>query len=116
MIDKKYVDFIIDILDCVENINLITLNISFEEFENSKTIYPATERYFEIMGEAANRIPDYLQEQYHDVPWREVIGMRNIIIHAYDHVIPDILWKTIKLNLPPLKESLSRMLIDLENK
>lgn len=116
MIEKKYFDFINDILNSIENINIITADISFEEFESSKTIYPATERYFEIMGEAANRIPESLQNEYPDVLWREIIGMRNVIIHAYDHIIPDILWKTIQLNLLPLKESLNKMLIDLEKR
>ncbi len=111
---RNYADFIGDILDCIDNINEITQNITCEEFVQSKTVYPATERYFEIIGEAAKRIPKDLQDQYPEIPWREIIGMRNVIIHTYDNVIAEILWDTIKTKILPLRSSLNKMLKELE--
>jgi uncharacterized protein with HEPN domain len=55
-----------------------------------------------------------LQDKYPEIPWREIIGMRNVIIHTYDNVIAEILWDTIKTKILPLRSSLNKMLKELE--
>ena len=60
----------------------------------------AVERNFEIIGEATKRLPDSLREQHPDIPWREMAGMRDMIIHQYDEIDIDEVWTAIEKNLP----------------
>ena len=71
-------------------------------------------RLVEMIGEAANWIPREVQEQYPDIPWANIVGMRNRIIHEYDKVDLDILWQTAKERLPELVKALNEALNFLE--
>ena len=82
MKNPHYDDYIQDMVDAAIKIQQKTQSITREEFEKDDTLGLAIERLFEILGEAANRIPKELQEKYPDIPWGSIIGMRNIIIHA----------------------------------
>jgi uncharacterized protein with HEPN domain len=64
----------------------------------------------ENIGEAAARVSQEGQEKYAEIPWREVIGMRNRLVHGYDSVDLAILWDTIELDLPPLIAQLEKIL------
>ncbi len=59
-------------------------------------------RLLEIIGEAANRIPNDEQAQYPQIPWAQVVSLRNRLIHGYDSVDFDILWQIVSQDLPPL--------------
>jgi len=63
-----------------------------------------------IIGEAANHIPDDVQEAHGDVPWVLMRAMRNRVVHIYFDVDPDILWDTVNNDLPKLVDPLERML------
>lgn len=116
MIYQEYADYVQDILDAIGTINRTVENISYEEFEQTETIYYTVERMFEIIGEASNRISLTIQEDYSEIPWGKMIAMRNRIIHAYDKINPDILWNTINNVIPVIVKLLKNMLKDLENK
>ncbi|MEA3239476.1 MAG: DUF86 domain-containing protein [Candidatus Bipolaricaulota bacterium] len=70
----------------------------------------ALTRLVELVGEAASCLPEELRAKHPEIPWPEVIGMRNRLIHGYDFVDYDILWNTITRNLPQLIETLDRIL------
>ena len=67
-------------------------------------------RLVEIIGEAAGRVSQAGQEKYTEIPWREVTGMRNRLIHGYDSVDLGVLWDTVELDLPPLIAQLEKIL------
>ncbi|HLG30832.1 MAG TPA: HepT-like ribonuclease domain-containing protein, partial [Candidatus Brocadiales bacterium] len=67
-------------------------------------------RRIEIVGEAARRISEETQNGFPGLPWNEIIGMRNVMIHEYDDVDLAIVWETVKNDLPPLIESLEDIL------
>ena len=67
-------------------------------------------RLLEIVGEAAGRIPPAIYEKYPDVPWHEIISLRNRLIHGYDSVDFDILWQIVKNDLPPLIEKFEKII------
>ena len=98
--------------DIIENIDLIetsTNNITKEKFESDKNIIDATVRRLEIIGEAVKNIPDYFRNQYPDIPWRDIAGMRDVIIHGYFKVDLETIWKVIDEDLPELKEKISKI-------
>ena len=67
-----------------------------------------------VLGEAAARVSDDLRERLPSIPWREVIGMRNHLIHGYDDVEHETVWRVLTEDLPPLITELERVLADLE--
>jgi uncharacterized protein with HEPN domain len=69
-------------------------------------------RCLEIIGEAAGRIPAPLQAQYPQLPWREMTGMRHVLIHDYMGVNYRVVWKTVQEDLPPLFAPLARMIAE----
>jgi uncharacterized protein with HEPN domain len=63
-----------------------------------------------IVGEAANRVPEGFQEDHPEIPWMEIVGMRNRLIHGYDEVDIDFLWSVVRNDLPRLIKQLNRIL------
>ena len=59
-----------------------------------------------VLGEAARRVSQPTKNQYPQIPWSEIIGMRNRLVHGYDTIDLDLLWDTVQLELPPLIQSL----------
>lgn len=64
----------------------------------------------EIVGEAANRLSTDDQLRYPTIPWKEIVGMRNRLVHGYDAIDLDVLWDTVHIDLPPLIDELERIL------
>ena len=69
-------------------------------------------RLMEIVGEAASRVPPEFRQQYPDVPWRDISDFRNRLIHGYDEVDLDVLWKIITDELDPLIQDLEAIIRD----
>jgi uncharacterized protein with HEPN domain len=67
-------------------------------------------RRLELLGEAAGRVSGEFHETLPDIPWRTLVGMRNILIHDYGNVDTAIVWETVQLNLPPLIDQLEAAL------
>ncbi len=66
-------------------------------------------RLLEIVGEAASRVPPGEREQYSGIPWVQIVGLRNRLIHGYDNVDFDILWEIVSHDLPPLIAELEKI-------
>ena len=69
----------------------------------------ALTRLMEIVGEAANRVSSGTQQKYPEVPWPQIIGMRNRLTHGYDVIDCDLLWDTVRDDLPPLITALRKI-------
>jgi len=67
-------------------------------------------RLMEIIGEAAGRVSPETRDRHQPIPWPEIVGLRNRLIHGYDEVDLDILWNIITLDLPPLIEQMQEIL------
>lgn len=97
------------ILTAIEKIERYTAGMTEESFQASEITIDAVIRNFQIIGEAARNVPDEVQQAHPEVPWRLMQGMRHILVHAYDTVKLDIVWRTIQQDLPPLVEPLTRI-------
>ncbi len=69
----------------------------------------AVTRNLEIMGEAANRLPDEFKESRSDIEWYKIVGLRHRIVHEYFGVDLEIIWEILRKDLPELRKSLSQM-------
>lgn len=91
-----------DILSSIERIITYTEGMNFDEFrEDTKTV-DAVVRNFEIIGEAAARVPEEIVAVHPEIPWREMRDMRNVLAHEYFGIDEKIIWDTIQYDLPPL--------------
>jgi uncharacterized protein with HEPN domain len=80
------------------------------DLDTDRKLNLALVRLLEIVGEAANRLTPEQRERLTGIPWPEIVGLRNRLIHGYDSVDFDILWQIVNADLPPLVENLSRLL------
>lgn len=69
----------------------------------------AIERYIEVIGEAAGKLSQDTRDLAPDVPWSQVIGARNVIIHGYAEIEPDRIWDIVRTHLPALRVAVGRL-------
>lgn len=99
-----------DMIDNIEELEKHLLNVAKDEFFQDTFIQKATERYFEIIGEAARFVPKDIQIKYSDIAWKDIIGMRHKISHDYTEVNANILWNSYKNDFGQLKRHLVKLL------
>ena len=87
--------------------------LTFKTFEDDQKTIFAVSRAVEIIGEASKQIPKEICEQYPDIPWKAIAGMRDKMIHHYFGVNLKILWNTVNNDLPGLKPELLKILNNL---
>jgi len=80
------------------------------DLDSDRQLNLALVRLVEVIGEAANRVPDDFRSRHPHVPWRQTIGMRNRMVHGYDVIDFDILWSVLQKDMPPLIEALEKIL------
>jgi len=83
---------------------------SVETFRQDKILCRAIERIIEIVGEAARKVSPDFQTQHPEIPWRDIIGQRNIVAHEYGQIDYDLLYKTVRQDMPGLIAVLTRLL------
>ena len=100
-------------MDAVNDIESFVGNMTYEEFIKDRKTLNAVVRSIEIIGEASKNIPETMKAKYKELPWKQMTGMRDKLIHAYFGVDAETLWKAVKENIPPLKQSFEKMIEDL---
>jgi uncharacterized protein with HEPN domain len=107
---RVWQDRLRDILDAIAEIQKFTHGMEYASFREDDKSVRAVEMNFIIIGEAANQIPDEVEEQYPEIPWHLMRAMRNRIVHAYFSVDEKLMWDTVQNDLPPLVPILKKLL------
>jgi uncharacterized protein with HEPN domain len=108
--DKIY---LLNILDAINRINKYLKGVSFEAFLKNTEKQDAVVRNIEIIGEAANSLSKAFQGKHKEIPWRNIVDMRNKLIHDYDSVDYQIVWDVYSSKLPVFKKQLSSLIKSL---
>lgn len=110
MSSREWTFRIQDILEAIEKVSRYVENMTLTQFKEDELVMDAVIRNFEIIGEASKNIPLPIRHSYPEVPWNEMSGMRNVLIHEYFGVDVGTVWHTTKKNLPKLQKQLQAIL------
>lgn len=99
-----------DILDACRSIQRFTECMSFSDYVEDYEKQLVCERLFEIIGEAAKRISPEVKDSEASLPWKKMIGMRNVVIHQYDQIDLELVWKIIQQDVPDVALKVERLL------
>lgn len=111
---REYGDYIQDVVDAMDKAMEFTENISFDQFtKDDKTVF-AVVRALEIIGEAVKNLPEDFRKDYPDIPWKDIAGMRDKLIHEYFGVVMELVWETVKEKIPDIKPFFEKMLKEAE--
>lgn len=108
--------FFDDIIEAINKIDRYTNDMNFAKFKENELVLDAVIRNLEVIGEASTHIPENIREIFSDLPWKRIIGLRNIAIHSYFKVDLIVIWGIITKNLPATKEIILKMKRKLFNK
>ena len=106
--------FIEDILESIDKIEQYIQGLSYDNFVEKQMVVDAVIRNLEIIGEASKNIPDDIKKKYSSIPWKRMVGLRNIIAHGYFGVDLSIIWEIIDKNLPETKPLIVEMYNNLD--
>lgn len=109
---RDYRLYLKDILAAIQSIEDFIAGMDLETFQVDDKTNSAVMRKLEIIGEAVKQVPDELRHQYSQIPWKEMAGMRDKLIHFYFGVDYRLVWKTITERLPSIKRDIEKVLQD----
>lgn len=114
--NREFLDYVADIRGATQHIGQFIAGMTWAQFaQDQKTIY-AVVRAFEIIGEAAKKVPPSVRKRHAKVPWKQMAGMRDKLIHEYFGVNYQVLWKTAKEDIPSIQPLIAKVYQKESNK
>jgi len=110
---RDYRLYLKDIVEAMEDIENFVEGIELDEFKQDDKTSSAVIRKFEVIGEATKRIPEDIRHKYSQIPWKEMAGMRDKLIHFYFGIDYKLVWQTIKHRIPQIKPVIRQIMEDL---
>jgi uncharacterized protein with HEPN domain len=108
-LSEKDLSYFIDIVECIIDINEFTKSIEYYQFENDKMRKLAVERQLEVIGQAANKISSETRNALENIPWKNIIGLRNRLAHDYGEILAERIWKISKSSILELFNELEKI-------
>ena len=112
MKDRELRDYIRDLIEACEDILSFTKGMSYSDFAADKKTVNAVIRSLEVIGEATKKLPVSLRDNYADVPWKQMAGMRDKLIHEYFGIDIQMVWQVIEKHIPDVLASIKEITID----
>ncbi|MEM4347889.1 MAG: DUF86 domain-containing protein [Candidatus Altiarchaeota archaeon] len=112
---RDYRHYILDILDSIKAIESFVEGYAFEDFAKDRKTVDAIIRNLEIIGEAAKNVPKDIKKKYGEIPWKEMAGMRDKLIHEYHGVDLEIIWKVVVERLPTIRPFFEKIAEEMKN-
>lgn len=112
MKDKQ---ILVKMIKYIEHIDTYTQGVTYEEFNKNNMLIDACVFNLSQIGELVKNLDSKITDQYKNVPWRQMYGLRNRIVHDYEGVNLKLVWEVITLNMGPLRESLVRIIEEMNN-
>jgi|SRR3989344_4187251 len=106
---KSYDKYLYDIAEAIEKIEELLPKISKDQFEEDWVLQDAVIRRIAIIGEACKNLPDEVKNQYPDIPWKKIMGMRDILIHDYSSIDLTEVWNVVTKDLSELKQKFTAL-------
>jgi uncharacterized protein with HEPN domain len=108
-LNENDLSYLMDIIDCIIDINEFTNSVEYYQFERDKMRKLAVERQLEVIGQAANKISIEAQNILENIPWKNIIGLRNKLAHDYGEILAERIWKISKNSLQELLNELEKI-------
>jgi uncharacterized protein with HEPN domain len=105
--EDRDISFLWDILEAAKDIRDFVRETTLKEFTSDKKTRYAVERQLLVIGEAAKRVSESYKRKHNDIPWKRMVGLRNILAHEYGEVLVERIWLIAAENIPPLIEILT---------
>ena len=109
---RRDLDFLRDILDAVEHILDYTVGLTWDGFLHDRKTQDAVVRNLEVLGEATKNLSDGFRARYPDVPWRELSGTRDNLIHHYFGINQEVVWQIVQQDLPELGSQIAQIILE----
>jgi uncharacterized protein with HEPN domain len=113
---KQLKPFIGHILEESDYLLCESANISFSEFEKNAALKRSFVRSLEVIGEAAKNIPDDFRQKHPGIRWKDMAGLRDILIHRYFGINYNLVWDVVKNQIPELKRNIKVIIEEIEQK
>ena len=111
---RDHGSYIEDIIEHMNYAEEFIKNLTFEEFANDKKTVLSVTKCIEVVGEATKHIPDSIREKYPDIPWNDLAGIRDRLVHGYFKVNLEIVLTTVTQEFPDLRPKMEKVLSDID--
>jgi len=106
--EQKDAGYLWDMLDAARTVEQLCSGQDFNQYSKDRKTQLAVERSLEIIGEAAARVSASFRSAHPEIPWRQIIGQRNVLIHEYGEIKQERIFKVVKENIPQLIDFLKQ--------
>ncbi|MFC1452671.1 DUF86 domain-containing protein [Verrucomicrobiota bacterium] len=102
---------LLDVQEAIEHIEKYA-GRGRDVFERDELLQTWMVHYLQILGEACANLTDEIKQRHSEVSWKEIVGMRNVLVHGYFNIDLDVVWNTVAKDIPDLKSAILRVLAE----